>query len=177
MAVIGTNTEVGSREAVLEAVRSLDIPKENAIVVGGAAMQVYGIKQTYDIDVVTTPDQLSDVLKLHHKDKRSFSAIRHSKLGHIGVALRVTRLDEGQVTYQPDMYERMQYGGVSFMLAPDDDLYRASYEELLDEANDIAGVLVSPPERILAWKEAVGRPKDHRDAALLRDYLALLVVE
>jgi hypothetical protein len=164
------------REAVLEPIKTLEIPKNELVLVGGAAMQAYGIKVSPDIDVVVPRSRL-EVMYEEHESERSmhlgskqiYWASRG--IGRIGWQATLMFNGHGQKTREGDEYIRARYGDISFMLPPSDDLYRASFEELRDEANDLNGVLVSPPDRILEWKQAVNRPKDTEDIELLEEFL------
>lgn len=71
-----------------------------------------------------------------------------------------------------DFYEAESTGTLALLPAPNDRLYSVPFEELRDEAVDIEGVLVSPPERILAWKQAIGREKDMQDIKNIQAYIA-----
>lgn len=152
------------RSNVIDAVCELNIPKEEIIVVGGAALQVYGIKVSPDIDLVTRPDRFRDILKNVDHFARNLT------LGHIGINAAVTDKFSGQKLH--DEGYGVILGNVTFTLAPDDDLYQASFEELHDEAVEIEDlILVSPPQRILDWKKAIHRPKDMKDIDLIEQYL------
>lgn len=153
------------RPNVLEAVRELEIPKDELIVVGGAALQIFGIKVSRDIDVVVTPDRMEYVLT-HPAGAYG----KERQLGRHGLQVTATGETEGQVVFD-DGYG-VKVGAVTYMPAPADSKYSATFEELHDEAADIEGILVSPPERILAWKQGVNRAKDQADIALINNYLA-----
>lgn len=162
-------TTAKRRENVVKSVRHLQlrIPKDEIIVVGGAAMQMFGMKVSPDIDLVTAPERMTKLLKsIEHGNTKLRS------LGHIGLMVQVIDHTAGQKTYEEDggIYVGVTVGNVTFMPAPNDHLYQASFEELHDEAIEIDGVLVSPVERRLAWKQAVGRPKDLRDINLINEY-------
>lgn len=144
---------------------NLKIPSDELIIVGGAAMQMYGIKMTEDIDVVVTPQQMQRVLK-------EIDPYQHNT-ERCGLLLCATDERSGQFLHG-DEYGST-YGNITYMMAPSDHLYQATFEELHDEAKAagrINGFLVSPPERILAWKQDVNRPKDKADIKLIKRYLA-----
>lgn len=140
------------------------IPSNKLIVVGGAAMQMYGIKKTADIDVVVAPELMQQVLD------ETWCSWHKRDTDRLGVMLTAVGKGEGQLI-KPSEYGST-YGGITYMMAPNDHLYQATFEELCTEASVIDGVLVSPPERILAWKWGVNRPKDRADIAILEQYLA-----
>lgn len=154
-----------SCENIVLSVRRLDIPKEELIVVGGAALQLYGIRDlrgSQTIDLVVSPERMTKILEISDSPDYASSY----KIGHIGLMTQVTDTRKGL----RDWGDR---GGVTFMPAPNDTLYSASFNELRDEAIDASDVLVSPPERILDWKRSVGRQfKDKPDIALIENYLS-----
>ena len=156
---------------IIEAIKSehnlsSSIPADELIVVGGAALQMFGYKQTTDIDVVVTPKQMKRMVDTC--DSYQQWTAHKGKLEHQGLLLTV-RHKAGQ--FLRGDYYGSTFGDITYMLAPNDHLYQATFEELRDEAANIGGVLVSPPERILAWKRAVNRPKDAADIALLEKRL------
>jgi hypothetical protein len=153
------------RPNVLEAVHKLKIPKDDLIVVGGAALQIFGIKVSEDIDVVLSPERMERVL---HNTENHNSRGRH--FGRQGLQVTATWDNRGQRVF--DEGYGVVLGAVTYMPAPADSKYSATFEELHDEAVDVEGILVSPPERILAWKQGVHRAKDARDIVLINDFLA-----
>lgn len=151
--------------------RRIAIPMDELIVVGGAALQMYGIKKTNDIDVVVTPHRMEQILEEEFRwTERGYVKGYTRPIDRRGLMLMVTGQDEGQLI-RGDEYGST-YGDITYMLAPNDHLYQATFEELRDEAEEIDGVLVSPPVRILQWKLGVNRPKDADDIALIKKYLA-----
>ncbi len=157
------------RSNVVEAVSRLDVSKDKIIVVGGAALQVFGIKKSEDIYLVTSPELFSEILDgiEYYNSERNLGKL---KLGHIGIMATAVGKDRGQRIYD-DGYG-VTLGQITYMPAPTDHLYQTSFEELQGEAVDIDGILVSPPERILAWKEGVARPKDLEDIDLIQRFMA-----
>ena len=133
-------------EDIILSVRRLHIPKEELVVVGGAALELYGISQNRGaIDLVVSPERMTKILE--EPDPIINKASR--RLGYIGLMPQVTVIGKGRRDPEGGR------GAVTFMPAPNDHLYQASFEELRDEAIDASDVLTSPPERILAWKRAI----------------------
>ena len=147
------------------------IPADELVIVGGAALQMFGIKKSPDIDVVVTPHQMEQILEENFHWPWFQARWNHHprKLNRCGLSVAATGTGEGQLI-RGDAYGST-YGDITYMLAPNDHLYQATFEELRDEAVEIGGILVSPPARILAWKRGVNRPKDAKDIALIENYL------
>ena len=134
-------------EDIVLSVRRLHIPKEELVVVGGAALELFGIRPTKSaIDLVVSPERMRMVL-----EEVNNTTARTHKLGHIGLMPQVTYIGKGR----PQREYAGFFGDVTLMPAPNDHLYQASFDELRDEAIDASDVLVSPPERILAWKRSM----------------------
>lgn len=156
------------RAEVIDTVSALEIPKDELIVVGGAVLQVYGLKRTNDIDVVVSEERLNKVLADEWKEAHRVGVRRRGDITMSGSQLMYRRFGVGQeLMGSGSEYSAAKRGNVSFMLAPDDDLYQATFEELHDEADEFDGVLVSPMHRIVAWKMAVNREKDKRDLGII----------
>ncbi|HSX33172.1 MAG TPA: hypothetical protein VLF91_02435 [Candidatus Saccharimonadales bacterium] len=160
-----TMSEADMRANVLAPIRALEIPKDELVVVGGAALQAHGIRLARDIDVVVTPERLEQLLEETDRLPR-----RKRELGHLGAQLVMRRPDIGRVLADNGEYG-ITKGDITWMPAPNDKYYRATFAELHDEAVDMGGVLVSPLSRILAWKQALlGKPfrdKDRTDVRLI----------
>lgn len=162
---------------IIAPVERLNIPSEELIIVGGAALQAYGIKKTTDIDVVVTEPRLETIIQdwqwLEH---HSFDQSRRGRLSNRGSQLIVERHGIGRVLEEGNYYERAVLGDISFMTSPRDHLYTASFDELMADSTPFGGkgIAVLSPQKVLEWKEAVNRPKDQKDIAGIRAYLAKL---
>jgi hypothetical protein len=155
-------------EDIILSVRRLDIPKDELIVVGGAALELFGIRPNRGaIDLVVSPERMVKIL--HQNNVINTKARR---VGHIGLMPQVTVIGKGRRDPEGGR------GAVTFMPPPIDYLYRATFDELRDEAIDASDVLVSPPERILAWKRSITRlqipniVKHLADVELILKYLS-----
>ena len=154
------------RADILEPVRALEIPRDELIIVGGAVLQLYGLKRTEDIDVVVESTRMRTLLAEAEEEQYRFRP--NLKIGVRGAQLMLSRMDAGpKIPGTGSEYARALHGNISFMDAPHDDLYTASFAELHDEAEDWDGVLASPMQRIFDWKQAVGRRKDLEDLNLI----------
>lgn len=148
-----------SFEDIILAVHRLDIPKDEMILVGGAALNLFGIRTSNTIDLVVSPQAMVGFL-----EKADDNTCFAYKLGHIGIMTRVKALGLGR--------DNNGYAGeVTFMPPPSDHLYQATFNQLLSEAVKVSDVLVSPPQRILNWKKSVGRKIDLDDVELIENYL------
>lgn len=152
-----------TNETIIERVKELEIPKRQMVVVGGAALKLQGInKKTADIDVVVPVARLLTLAVEMGQQGQRFRLD----------AAKVTDTLRVKLWGREDSCTLIEIGRMSIMPPPNDLLYQASFEELRDEATDIKGVLVSPPERILDWKRAVDREKDQADIQLIEAYLS-----
>lgn len=156
------------RANILEAISKIEIPKKQFIIVGGAAMQLMGIKVSEDIDIVTTPKYMTNTLDAIKEDTNGSRS--DDEITNRGTLLVATENGTGQRVH--DEGYGVARGDVTYMLAPNDHLYKASFKKLRDEALDIGGFLVSPMQRVLEWKQAVNREKDQGDITLLQNYLS-----
>jgi hypothetical protein len=161
-------TEYLTKGKIVESVNSLQIPKDELVIVGGAALQLYGLKRTRDIDVIVPMHTLIDRIE-RRAGGRSNRGGMHDILGREEIT------SEGvdfEVRSWKDFYESESVGTLSVLPAPNDKLYSVSFEELREEAVEIKGIPVASLERILEWKQALERPKDITDIARIQAYLA-----
>lgn len=155
------------QQPIIDALTEAEVRPSEAVIVGGAALQMFGIKRTVDIDLVVTPAYM-EAIRVEMEE-------RVLEVGARGLSVVFTDRGAGQTwTEEPEPGYGIDYykGSLTYMLAPNDSLYRATQAELFSEAVVTRGFLVSPPERILAWKQGVGRKKDVRDIQLIQSYLA-----
>jgi hypothetical protein len=157
-----------AQREILDPVIELGIPRDDLILVGGGAMQVYGLKRTQDIDVVVRPETLVSEIEAWESNR---GLKRSAVLGRIGLQHTFTNQRKGVVKYEGSEYGAAEYGGITYMLAPNDHLFSASFEELQSDANEIGGVLVASPDQLLAWKLGVNRQKDKRDIQTLTEFI------
>lgn len=163
-----------TNEAIVNCLRATSIPRDELVVVGGAAMQLLGIKQTNDIDAVVSLPTLTERIRLRTLDSRFGRGYMHSPLDNERIVQDELNFD---VLHWKDFYDAESIGTLALLPTPNDSLYAVSFEELRDEAIDVLGVLVSPAERVLEWKQAVGREKDLADIVLIQSHLAQSVLQ
>ena len=155
--------------AIIESVKGVQIPKEKLVVVGGAALQLFGIKRTNDIDAIIPIPTLIERIRHRTLDRWDGRSGMHSRIDREKITsegLEFTILD------WVNFYDSASVGKLALLPPPNDKLYSVSFEELRDEAVSIQGLLVSPPERILDWKQSIGRAKDQPDIDRIQAYLA-----
>ncbi|MFA5003980.1 MAG: hypothetical protein WC498_01730 [Candidatus Saccharimonadales bacterium] len=153
-------------DSIVQPVRDLGFPKGELIVVGGAALQFFGIKQTNDIDVVIRSELMLDIVSLEENRQK-----RYQHFGRIGMQLTVDAPDVGQVLAEGDEYSAARRGNISFMLPPNDHLYAATFEELSERSVSLRGIQILTPDAVREWKQGVQRPKDLEDISLIDAYL------
>ncbi len=156
-----------TNKKIIDCIRTSQVPLDKLVVVGGAALKLFGIKETTDIDVVVP----SSVLMNRALDKHTYGGGMHSPIDG-------QKVTENGVEYRildwKDYYTANSTGTLTFIPAPDDSLYSVTYEELHNEALNIDGILVSPPERILEWKQAINRDKDIPDITAIQSFLSTI---
>ncbi len=167
-------TESGAIEVVTNKLDELGLRRadEELVVVGGAAMAIYGIKEISktDLDIAVTPDLLEH---LTHDDRwKKFEPRNLVAEGH-GVTHKV------QDPHQYAGYKTAQ-GDVTAIPVPLQDSYPVDIETLLEEIPEIAGMPypVARLERILDWKlglattyEHAAKEKHMADALKISKYL------
>ncbi len=148
--------------SIVESMRRLDSEIQlEAIVIGGAALQMHGIRVARAVDTVVTPETFDLILHDGLLENPVTTEIRG--LETIAVAIGAgQKIDDAKDDYR---------GDITFMPPPNDKRYRAAYEELRSEASPRNGVLVSPVQRLLDWKRALNRVQDDQDIELLKIYL------
>lgn len=161
-------------EKAVYQLKQFGLEPSRCIIVGGAAMQVHGLKMTPDVDIVISEADMRKLMSPKYDCHNSQSNAYSLKMepACVGVGLALLGREQGQVIYSDTGYGHT-WGDLTLMLAPNDSLYQASYQELLLESNVIDGVSVSPLERILEWKQAVNREKDAADINLLKQHLTV----
>ncbi len=147
--------EAAQLTALLAPIRALDLPTTKSMLVGGAALAVWGIKpQISDYDIIVTPGCL-----INEARKIGLPTSRGTRLKNLEQVVG-------------DYGEREVNGHITIMLPPNDALYRASFTELKPSSRIVQGIRVLTPEGILAWKQAIGRKKDEADIRRIINYLS-----
>lgn len=144
-------------DEVLKPVKALGLPSHKTILVGGAALVVWGIKsRVADYDIVVSPScmvgEAQAIGQPTKKGTRQTPRLRH---------------------YSWEYGTRSEViGNITIMRAPDDHLFRATFTELKARSRMVSGVYVLRPEAVLAWKRAIGRKKDLVDIQRIERFLA-----
>lgn len=73
-----------NREEVLCEIRSLRLPADQYVVVGGAALAARGIRETQDIDLVVTPSLFEEL-------ERAGGIARHVRTGNPDYGMAASR--------------------------------------------------------------------------------------
>src|SRR3990167_11504854 len=130
---------------IFERINSLNLPPSNFVVVGGSALECYGVRKSSDIDLCVTPDLYDDLKNSgwEGETKPNGSQVIHPQSKN-GFELGVD----------------WSYGN-----------YQATTQELIDRSNLVRGIHVASLEAIIASKKELGREKDQEDIRLINDYL------
>lgn len=130
---------------IIKIVKKLDLPKGEYAVFGSGLLDVYGLRNSKDVDIVVTK-------KLFEKLKNNpHWQLKHYADGGIG-------LTRGDV----EMF--YQYPSVSW-------LNQDKVKEFISRAEKIDGVNFVNFQDTIAWKSARGREKDLCDVGLIKAYL------
>jgi len=128
---------------VLNHIKSLKFPKNEYIVGSGAAMAVRGIRKTRDIDMVVSP-----IL---------FETCKHNDW-------KIKTFPNGVECLHKDVFEL-------FVSVKHGD-YNPSFEYLVQQSDEIDGILFLKLTEVLKFKQAYGREKDLRDIELIQQHLS-----
>lgn len=130
---------------IIREVKSLNLPEGKYVVFGSGPLQVHGIRQSSDIDILTTPE-LYDRLKNQGWDEGRWEPPYPGSYLYRGNFQIVNNWNYG--VYNPDP------------------------RQLIDTAEIIDGVPFVPLQEVLLWKRAFGREKDKEDIRLIEEYLS-----
>jgi hypothetical protein len=123
---------------ITEKVAQLNLPENSYVVFGSCVMQMFGIREARDIDIVVTPE-------VFEKFKVS---------GNWRVV-------------QNDGFETLEKDEFDLTISWDHPEGLPNVEELLNEATVIDGVPCVMLERVASWKREQKRDKDLRDLELI----------
>src|SRR6202008_2817548 len=84
-------------EDILEPIQQLEIPTNELVIVGGAVLQIHGLKYTPDIDVVVPPTRLEKIIDEWEAIPWENDRQRAGELGRLGIGLLITRHNIGQI--------------------------------------------------------------------------------
>ncbi|MBI4100905.1 hypothetical protein HY441_00325 [Candidatus Microgenomates bacterium] len=153
-----------SGQMVAERVLVLGLPESEYVVLGGAALAVYGVKPVGDdIDLMMTPRYFKAFL-----ESGFWSLVRHPNPPHD--RMLVPKTDECRYEYLvPTRSGAGEYPPIHIHESWSDRFYRLDVRQLIREATVINGLPVASLARIKEWKQAVARPVDLRDVALIEE--------
>jgi hypothetical protein len=174
-AMLEASMHTGNVKTIERVLDRLDLSSvaDRIVVVGGAAMAAFGIKQPdADIDIVVTPDLLAQLSCNNNWAETQSGRVRR------------VLASEGLI----DIVDLKRYGLCSiedrvtaFIMPFIDNIYPVDSETLISEAQYLEDVRYgfSPPARVLDWKESLcaserydGNVKKHiRDIKLISSYI------
>lgn len=127
---------------IVRKVKKLNLPGGSYVVVGSGTMEVLGIRETRDIDLVVSPEI-------------------YEKLKQEGWEEKVR--DDGTSFLVYNLYEVARTW--------DDVSGEPNLESLLQDAHIVDSIPFVKVERLMEWKKRKGRDKDITDVELIKDYL------
>lgn len=131
---------------IVRIIKNLAFSSDEYAVFGSSLLDVLGLKQTLDVDIIATR-HLFDVLKRREGWKK-----------HV--------FPDGKVGLTHKDYDIELFYTSSIPLCD-----RGGVERMVRNATVIDGVRFVNLEDTLAWKRAFGREKDLRDVALIETYM------
>ena len=129
-------------QQVLAELRALDLPVDQYVVVGGAALSIRGLRSTEDIDLVVVPILFDKLKSAGWRQKTRPNGAPGLKRGCVEIYLDVNTESFGR--------------GIDWLLA---------HAEIME------GVPLVDLETLMGWKKTYGREKDTRDVELLERVL------
>lgn len=130
---------------VKKEIERLGFRKGEYAVIGGAVLQLYGIRETGDLDLVVNEDTCKRLLKEGWKKEEK---------------------DFGRFVLRKDGVD------VFNNLCLDKVFYDRGAEEIIRDADFVDGIPVQNLHDLLTFKKFLGRPKDLHDVELIREFLS-----
>ena len=129
---------------LIDEVKKLNLPIGQYIVFGSGPLQIHGIRETRDIDLLVLP-VLYDQLKNDGWEEKSWETP-----------------PPGRYLYRDNVEvgDNWDYGE-----------YNPDPKWLIENAEIIEGIPFAPLEEVLKWKKAFGREKDKKDIELINNFL------
>lgn len=127
----------------------LNLPSDQYVVLGSAVLQVHGIRQARDIDIMGTHDLINKLSKSGWKSKWVFRdwTIRRG----------VKTVVDG---YDVEMYSEKNIRS-----------FDTEAKELIRTADIINGIPFMNLTELISLKKALGRKKDFEDIKMIKEYL------
>jgi hypothetical protein len=129
---------------IVKEVKSLELPDGQYVVFGSGPMQVHGIRESDDIDILVLPELYKSLKQQGWPEKR-WKPPYPSDYLYKGNFQIVYNWNYGE--YNPDP------------------------EQLIEQSEIIQGIPFARLEEVLRWKRVLGREKDQRDIKLIEEYL------
>ena len=153
-------------EQMAGAVESLHLPYQHAVIIGGAVLQLHGLRQTYDIDILISPS-LHDFIAAHRvfgREKPGYEKWSHGFYKPI---------DVDRLSFDPRYVGhngRLRLKG--YLTAGfNDDIFPLTFDEALDNVEPTHDLPTLSLSSVRGWKQALGRRKDTADIALIDSHL------
>lgn len=126
-----------------EKVKELNLPFGKYAVFGSGPLSVHGIRETRDIDIITTPEIYHQLKTQPGWEEKSWPS-----------GGKFLSKDEFEVTTDWKYKD-----------------YDPNILKIISEADIISGIPFIRLEEVIAWKKAYGREKDLEDIKLIENYL------
>lgn len=130
---------------ILRIIKELNFPKNQYVVIGGAALELYGIRKAVDIDLAVTKVLFEDL------QKKGWGLYTCEKWKHLLNA----NYDDIEV-----LSEISTGNG-----------FKIEIEEAIEKASIINDIPVLSLEQIYLWKKSASREKDLKDLELIEEFL------
>jgi hypothetical protein len=135
-------------DIIFKKIKALDFPNQEYIVAGSCIMDIHGLKQAQDIDIVAS--------------ERLFKECTES--GEWNIIPCTYKEKIGQVRLEKDDIEIQLNVNCGNEFTP-------TLNELLSRAEYFEGIPFVCLEDLLKFKKSYDRPKDHIDIKLIEEYL------
>lgn len=130
---------------IFKRIEKFNLPTGQYAVFGSALLDVWGLRDANDLDIIVTPE-LFEQLKNEGWEEKQGNGF-----------FILSRLDANVTTVQN---------------RPTDGDYNPDRIQLIKEAIEINGIPFVRVEEVIACKTAYNRPKDLQDIKMLQDYLS-----
>lgn len=134
-----------SKTTIFARIKKFNLPKGQYAVFGSALLDVWGLRQANDLDIIVTPELYEQLKKEGWKERQ-------------GNGFRILTKEDANVTTVQDK--------------PTDGNYCPDRLQLIKDSIEINGIPFVKPEEVIACKTAYGREKDLRDIQMIQDYLS-----
>jgi predicted nucleotidyltransferase len=138
---------------IIDTLKNLDLPIVKFAVFGSAIMDVYGLKQSNDIDLILS-DGLFDELQ---KSSDWKTIIKNPDINWQGLV------------YKKDSPIEIE----AFKYFPNPN-YKGDFSEMISGATIIDGLPFVSIENVLKWKKSLAREKDLKDIELINGFMSSL---